>query len=114
MISLLDPANMQCITLTSAETNCDFQYGEGWVTFFWITSVGLDASLKIDLDGHCSREMPIRSGSDPEIVDVAPDCLTLRFHTTLAEKLELEPNVKLLCSFSDADYADLRQLADIL
>lgn len=103
---------MQRIELTSAGSICDFDHGEGWVTFSWVTHDGLDALLTIDLDGHVSREMPIRSGSDPEIVAVEPNRIQLRFRPELADKLQMDTDVEMLCQFDDATLADLRRLLE--
>ena len=101
---------MQRIKLTSAGSICDFDHGEGCVTFSWVTTDGLDALLTIDLDGHCSREMPVRSGTEPEIVAVESDRIQLRFRPELADKLQLETDVEMICDFDDATLADLRRL----
>jgi len=102
---------MKCIALTSADSNCDFDYGEGWITLCWLTEHGLHASLTIDLDGHCSREMPVRSGSGVHVVDVAPDHLALHFDESLALKLELDADVQFAFGFSADVHADLLRLA---
>ena len=72
----------------------------------------MDALLTIDLDGYVSREMPIRSGSDPQIVAVEPDRIQLRFLAELADKLQMDTDVEMLCQFDDATLADLRRLGD--
>ncbi len=40
-------------------------YGEGCLSFRWVDPIYGWEGLTIDLDGHCSREMPIRSGKGP-------------------------------------------------
>ena len=112
-LPLHDPSCMNRIALASADSNCDFDYGEGWIALCWLTDVGLDAELTIDLDGHCSREMPIRSGTGVSIVSVSRDSLTLNFTPQLAGKLELEANLEFVGEFSDAVYADIVRLAEL-
>ena len=105
---------MTRIALVSADTNCDFDYGEGWVTFCWLTDVGLDASLTIDLDGHCSREMPVRSGTGVSIISVSQGSVTLNFMPALAEKLELDANVEFTGELPETVRADVQRLASLL
>ncbi len=76
---------MQRIELSSVGSVLDFDHGEGWVTFSWVDTTGLDRKLKIDIDGHCSREMPIRSGSGFGIVDIHDDSIRLCFHLNLPQ-----------------------------
>lgn len=84
---------MQSIKLTSTDSWFDFRHGEGSVGFDWEDSAGIKRSLSIDIDGWCSRKMPIRSGFRLEIVEVAENRVRLRFRPELAAKLELDTNV---------------------
>lgn len=43
----------------------DTDRGEGWITFQRPHDLYGYEQLTIDLDGHCSRRMPIRSGNGP-------------------------------------------------
>lgn len=103
---------MHRIKISSAGSLLDFDHGEGWVTFSWVDPDAIRRSLTIDLDGHCSREMPIRSGSEPEIVAVTRDCVQLRFRPELAAKLELPPDVQFCGNFPDEVVADLIRLME--
>lgn len=105
---------MQRISISSVSSVLDFDYGEGWVTIAWVDPIGLEASLTIDLDGHCSREMPIRSGSHARIVEIAQDRIRMHFPPSLAEKLELDPDVEFCGRLSPGVYADLCRLAELL
>ncbi len=104
---------MQRIELSSVGSVLDFDHGEGWVTFSWVDTTGLDRKLKIDIDGHCSREMPIRSGSGFGIVDIHDDSIRLCFSPELASKLELEPEVEFTGQMPDDVASDLRRLAEL-
>ena len=101
---------MNRIALVSADSNCDFNYGEGWITFCWLTDIGLDASLTIDLEGHCSREMPVRSGSGVSLLSVSRDSVALSFTQELANKLELDANVEFTGAIPEAVRADIQKL----
>ncbi len=103
---------MDRINLYSVVSQLDFDYGEGCITFSWRDVDGICRSLTIDADGHCSREMPIRSGSNPEIVSVTKDHVQLRFRPELAATLELPPEVRFLGEFPDDVLADLRHLKE--
>ena len=105
---------MNRINVTSFKTNCDFDYGEGWITFCWTTESGIDASLTIDLDGHCSREMPIRSGAGAAIVSVSPDSVALSFTPELAGKLELDTEIEMHGEMSNVVRDDLIRLASLI
>ena len=89
----------------------DPDHGEGWIAFDWfeIPSGG----LKIDLDGHCSRGMPVRSGNGlPEFVELRRDAILLRFDTDLARKLELPEEIEIGFRISDGEFAELRRVVD--
>ena len=91
----------------------DFDHGEGWVTFSWVDSFGLDRVLTIDIDGHCSREMPVRSGTGLGIVDIQDDGVRLSFTPELASKLQLETKVEFAGQIPDDVSSDLRRLAEL-
>ena len=64
----------------------------------------------IDLDGHCSRRMPIRSGDGPPlVVELQRDRIKLRFPALLAKKLELDEEIEILFAISDNDFAQLQR-----
>ena len=105
---------MQVIPNARIESILDFQYGEGWATFSWTDDNRIDRSLKIDMDGHCSREMPVRSGTGVTILAVQNDRIRLRFTDELAVKLELDQVVEFLGVISEESYNDLRRLGEYL
>ena len=84
---------MQVIANTEIDSSLDFDYGEGWVAFSWLDGDGIRRSLTINADGHCSREMPIRSGVGVEIPEVTGDRVRLSFTNKLASRLELSEDI---------------------
>ena len=90
----------------------DFDHGEGWVTFSWSDASGIACSLTIDIDGHCSREMPVRSGTGVEIATVLPDRVRLRFTDQLSARLELDRELEFVGRIPENAYSDLRRLAE--
>jgi hypothetical protein len=66
-------------------------------------------------DGHCSREMPIRSGNGPpEIVALTRASVVFRFSQRLAEQLCLEKEVEITFDISDDHFAILKAVMDDL
>jgi hypothetical protein len=104
--------SMQFITNAQIESTLDLGHGEGWITFSWLDAAGINRSLTIDADGHCSREMPIRSGIGVSIASVLHDRVHLRFTDALAARLELDPEVEFTGAISENAYAGLSQLAE--
>ena len=51
----------------SVVNEADTDYGEGWIGFYWIDPLCGREGISIELDGHCSRRMPIRSGQGPTV-----------------------------------------------
>ena len=105
------PEPMQSIQNAQIENMLDLDYGEGWITFSWLDENGICRSLKIDADGHCSREMPIRSGTGVRITSVAYDRVRLQFSNDLAARLELDDQVEFVGRVSEDAYADLVRLS---
>lgn len=103
---------MQAIPNAQISSTLDFDYGEGWVTFSWVDVDGIDRSLKLDIDGHCSREMPIHSGTGVTIVSILRDRVRLRFTPALAERLELNDEVEFEGNISEETYTHLLELAE--
>lgn len=98
---------------TSVEIQADCDYGEGWVAFQWPDEVYGYEELHIDLDGHCSRRMPVHSGEGPpEFAKLRRDAIRLRFAPGLAAKLQLPHEIELWFRISDDDYAKLRQVVE--
>lgn len=86
-------------------------YGEGEVEFRWPGPIFGWECLTINADGHCSRRMPIRSGSGPpDFVAVDRERVCLRFPPELAQQLQLEPQVEITFSLSDEDFRKLRRM----
>ena len=102
---------MRSIANVQVESILDFDHGEGWVTFSWLDENGNDRLLTVDVDGHCRREMPIRSGTGVSIVSVDRDKVRLRLTDDLASKLELDHEIEFAGSVSENAYADLLQMA---
>lgn len=105
---------MQFIPDAQIESMLDFDYGEGWLTFSWLDENRIHGALAIDIDGHCHREMPIRSGMGVEIVAVHRDRVHLRFADQLAAKLELDQEIEFAGDISEDACADLRRMAHYL
>lgn len=92
----------------------DFDHGEGWLHFGWEDAIGCAASLTIDMDGHCSREMPIRSGlGPPQFLGLQRDRIRLGFTAELAAKLEMEQVVEFQFVLDDATFDQLRQFDEL-
>jgi hypothetical protein len=88
----------------------DTDHGEGWVSFEWADQLTGWDELKVDLDGHCSRRMPIHSGSGGvEAIELSRDRIRFRFTESLAHNLGLEPDVEIAFAVSDAVFADLQR-----
>jgi hypothetical protein len=91
----------------------DLDYGEGWVTFSWPDPIYGHEGLQINFDGFCQREMPVHSGQGPpEFVDLQRDRIKVRFSPTLAEKLQLEPDVEIVFNISDKEFESLKLVFD--
>jgi hypothetical protein len=105
---------VQVIPNARIGSDLDFRYGEGWATFSWVDENRIDRALMIDMDGHCSREMPIRSGTGVTILAVQRDRIRLQFTDELAAKLELDQVVEFLGTISEESYNDLRRLVEYL
>lgn len=97
------------------ELSADTKNGEGWITFRWPDSLYGWECLTIDLDGHCSRRMPIRSGSGPpEFVELQRDRIKLRFDPVLAGRLELEESVEITFTVTDDEFYELCKVINYL
>ena len=103
---------MQSITIAHIDNNLDLDHGEGSVTFSWLDAHGIRRSLTMDVEGHCSREMPIRSGTGASIASVLHNRVLLCFTEELAAKLELDRELALEGAVSEAVSRDLRRLAE--
>jgi hypothetical protein len=88
----------------------DLDYGEGWLVFTWPDPIYGTEGLQIDLDGRCSRMMPIRCGQGrPEFVDVQRDHVKIRFAAELAGKLELDEEIVVEFVINDQEFERLQR-----
>ncbi len=95
---------------TSVDVCADFDYGEGWIDIQWPDPLFGSEGLRIDLDGHCRRNMPIRSGNGPpEFKALERDFLRLRFTPLLAKTLQLDEEIEIRFALSDSEYAELQK-----
>lgn len=104
---------MSPYSATSVGVMVDTDHGEGWVVFRWPHERYGHEELTIDLDGHCSRRMPIHSGEGPpEFVELQRDSIKLRFDPALADKLQLAEEIEISFSLSDDEFAELRHVVE--
>lgn len=102
---------MMRLSATSAVIFADPDDGEGWVTVRWPHELYGYEELKVDIDGHCSRRMPIYSGSgSPDLLELRRDGLRMRFDPELARKLRLDEEIEILFSLTDAQFEELCRL----
>jgi hypothetical protein len=95
--------------------DADIDYGEGYIEFQWSDTVFGWECLTIDLNGHCSRRMPIHSGQGlPTFAELQQNRMRLHFDANLAKKLQLEEDVEILFDVSEPDFQKLRQVVDYL
>lgn len=98
---------------TAVDVRADTEHGEGWVVFRWPHDRYGYEEMRIDLDGHCSRRMPVHSGTGPpEFVRLHRDGVRLRFDPPLAEKLRLAPEIEITFSIPNGVFADLRRVVE--
>lgn len=91
----------------------DTDHGDGWIVFQWRDETYGYEQLRIDLDGHCSRRMPIHSGSGtPEFVEVDADRIRLRFDVALAHKLSLTEEIEITYRLTEQEFEQLRRVVD--
>ncbi len=93
----------------------DLDYGIGAIWFEWPDIVYGHEGLGIDLDGFCSRRMPIRSGQGPPLfVEVERGRILVRFPPTLAIRLELDELVEIHFQIDDDDFRLLQRTVDFI
>jgi hypothetical protein len=91
--------------------NADTDHGEGWVVFRWPHERYGHEELTIDLDGHCRRRMPLRSGTGPPaFVELRRDGVRIRFDPILAQKLGLDEEIEILFHLPDGEFAELHRV----
>lgn len=104
---------MSRFTATSVCLTADTDYGEGRVVFQWPHEFYGYEELTIDLDGYCSRRMPIHSGDGPpEFVELRRDSIKLRFTRSLAEKLHLAEEIEISFQLSDDEFSELQRVVE--
>jgi len=104
---------MRGYSATSVRILGDFDYGEGSIEFEWPDPICGYELLIIDVDGHCSRRMPINSGSGWfEFLDVNRNRIKLRFDSALASKLQLDDVITVEYRLTDDEYDLIRRAVD--
>ncbi|TWU14650.1 hypothetical protein CA54_35190 [Symmachiella macrocystis] len=83
-------------------------HGEGWICFQWEDHLYGREGLTIDMYGHCSRNMPFRSGIGLVDYVVHRDSITLRFAPELAKKLELDEEIEIRFDLADSEFEGLK------
>src|SRR5262245_51562162 len=87
--------------------NAETHHGEGCVVFQWPHEHYGYEQLKLDLDGHCWRRMPIHSGSGPpEFLELLREGVRIRFDPELARKLRLGEEVEILFSLAEPEFEE--------
>jgi hypothetical protein len=95
---------------SSVSILADCDHGEGWLAFQWPDALFGTEGLKIDLEGFCSRKMPIRSGQGPpDFIELQRDSIRLRFSPALAKKLELDQDVEIHFSIDENQFRQLER-----
>jgi len=61
------------------------EYGNGELTFRWPDNISSYEELNIELDGFCSRRMPIHSGRGIAALELYREHMRLRFTPELAQ-----------------------------
>lgn len=104
---------MQRIVTTGVGVVADLDQHEGWVVFNWSDPTYGEMSLKVDGDHHCSREMPVRSGTGPpDFVSMSRASLVMRFAPELASKLELDEEVEFVFELQDDEFGELKEVIE--
>lgn len=104
---------MSRYTAISVGVLADTDHGEGRVVFKWPHELYGYEELTIDLDGYCSRRMPIHSGDGPpEFVELRRDSIKLRFTRSLAEKLQLAEEIEISFQLSDDEFSKLQRVVE--
>jgi hypothetical protein len=95
-------------------TGVDIDHGYGWISFRWPHDIYGHEELNIDLsDGHCSRRMPLHSGTGAlAIMELRKDGIILGFDPDLAKRLCLESEIEILFSMPDVEFDRLRRVLD--
>ena len=75
--------------------NADLDHGEGCIVVVWKDEMSIQRTLKVDIDGFCSRDMPIRSGRGLIDASLGERHLKLEFTSDLGKNLELDTIVEL-------------------
>jgi hypothetical protein len=106
---------MQSLHARKVNVLADTDHGEGCMRFEWADELAGWDELKIDLDGHCSRRMPIHSGSGGlECVELSRNRIRLRLSPGLADRLRLDTDVEFTFAIPEPDYAELHRAVEHL
>jgi hypothetical protein len=98
---------------TFVGVTADTDHGEGWIVFQWPHERYGFEQLTINLDGFCSRRMPIHSGQGPpNFVELRRQFIRIRFDRLLASKLQLGEEVEISFRLSEAEFCELRRVID--
>ena len=73
----------------------ELDHDGGWISIRWNDDMKVQRALDIDRDGFCAREMPIHSGFGLVDCTLKVDHLELALTPALAQRLELEPQIKV-------------------
>jgi hypothetical protein len=103
---------MEIYRATAVEVFADVDYGEGDVSFQWPDALYGTEGLTIDLDGHCSRNMPVRSGGGPPHMILERDNIKLRFSPELAKRLLLAEEIEIRFDIGDDEFQSLQRVID--
>ena len=91
------------------------EQGAMLVSFEWSDPLYGVEGLDVDVDGFCSRKMPIRSGKGPlEIIHFRRDSIALKFPPVLAEQLELDEEIEISFTITDDEFNSLGIVVDFI
>ncbi|QDU86910.1 hypothetical protein Pla175_02640 [Pirellulimonas nuda] len=83
------------------------------MTIQWPDEQYGNEGLTIDIDGHCSRNMPIRSGhGPPDFVELQRGYLRIRFEPGLAKRLELDEEITVQFDLDEEDFQAVNQFVE--
>ena len=92
----------------------ELSHGEGLLSFQWADPLYGREGLNIDSGGHCSRNMPVRSGDGPpRLVDLRRNSIRLSFTAALARTLELEEEIEIRFTISSEEFCRLQHTVDL-
>lgn len=93
----------------------DLDYGEGSVEFVWPDEISGWDMLHVELDGHCSRRMPLYSGREGlDRIELSRDRAKFSFAAELAERLKLDREIEIVFSIPDDLFSELEKVVDFM